>query len=56
MIADVIANYSRYRSLGAEIEKALELCGGNVAEAAKKLQLSQATLYRKIQKYGLGRK
>jgi DNA-binding NtrC family response regulator len=38
-----------------EIEKALRLSGGNVGEAAKKLQLSQATLYRKIQKYGLER-
>jgi len=38
-----------------EIEKALRSTGGNVAEAAKKLQLSQATLYRKIQKYGLER-
>jgi len=39
-----------------EIEKALRLSGDNVGEAAKKLQLSQATLYRKIQKYGLERK
>ena len=39
-----------------EIEKALQLCEGNVAEAAKRLQLSQATLYRKIQKYGVERK
>jgi len=38
-----------------EIEKALRLSGSNVGEAAKKLQLSQATLYRKIQKYGLAR-
>jgi len=39
-----------------EIEKALRLTAGNVGEAAKKLQLSQATLYRKIQKYGLERR
>jgi DNA-binding NtrC family response regulator len=39
-----------------EIEKALRLSGGNVGEAAKKLQISQATLYRKVQKYGLIRK
>jgi DNA-binding NtrC family response regulator len=39
-----------------EIEKALRLSNNNVAEAAKKLQLSQATLYRKIQKYDLERK
>ena len=39
-----------------EIEKGLRLTGGNVGEAARKLQLSQATLYRKIQKYGLARK
>ncbi|MCX8037842.1 MAG: sigma-54 dependent transcriptional regulator [Candidatus Sumerlaeia bacterium] len=39
-----------------EIERALRACDGNVGAAAKKLQLSQATLYRKIQKYGLERK
>jgi len=39
-----------------EIENALRLSGGNVGEAARKLQISQATLYRKIQKYGLVRK
>ncbi len=39
-----------------EIERALRTCDGNVGAAAKKLQLSQATLYRKIQKYGLERK
>ena len=36
-----------------EIEKALQRTGGNVGEAARKLQISQATLYRRIQKYGL---
>jgi DNA-binding NtrC family response regulator len=39
-----------------EIEKALRLSNDNVGEAAKKLQISQATLYRKVQKYGMTRK
>ena len=39
-----------------EIEKALRLTDFSVSDAARKLQLSQATLYRKIQKYGLEKK
>jgi DNA-binding NtrC family response regulator len=35
------------------IEAALARCLGNVAEASKKLKVSQATLYRKIKQYGL---
>ncbi len=35
------------------IESALSRCLGNVAEAASKLKISQATLYRKIKQYGL---
>jgi DNA-binding NtrC family response regulator len=35
------------------IEAALSRCLGNVSEAAKKLKISQATLYRKIKQYGL---
>jgi len=35
------------------IESALSRCMGNVSEAAKKLKISQATLYRKIKQYGL---
>ncbi len=35
------------------IEAALRHCGGQVAEAARKLQIGQATLYRKIKQYGL---
>lgn len=35
------------------IESALSRCLGNVAEAAGKLKISQATLYRKIKQYGL---
>lgn len=35
------------------IEAALEQCGGNVSEAAKRLRIGQATLYRKIKQYGL---
>jgi DNA-binding NtrC family response regulator len=35
------------------IEAALEKCVGNVNEAAKRLKIGQATLYRKIRQYGL---
>ncbi|MFA5812622.1 MAG: sigma-54 dependent transcriptional regulator [bacterium] len=35
------------------IESALKRCLGNVAEAARKLKIGQATLYRKIKQYGL---
>lgn len=35
------------------IEMALKHCTGNVAEAARKLQIGQATLYRKIKQFGL---
>lgn len=35
------------------IEAALARCSGNVVEAAKKLKISQATMYRKIKQYGL---
>lgn len=35
------------------IEAALQKCVGNVSEAAKKLKIGQATLYRKIRQYGL---
>lgn len=35
------------------IEQALKFCEGNVLEAAKKLKVGQATLYRKIRKFGL---
>lgn len=43
-----------------EVEKktiahAISCCGGNISMAAKKLGLGQATLYRKIKKYGLSR-
>ena len=34
------------------IEEALRQCTGNVAEAAKKLKIGQATMYRKIKQYG----
>ncbi len=36
-----------------EIARALRLCGWNVAKAAERLELGQATLYRKIKKYGI---
>ena len=35
------------------IETALKRCYGNVSEAARKLKIGQATLYRKIKLYGL---
>ena len=35
------------------IESALKQCIGNVAEAAKRLKIGQATMYRKIKQYGL---
>lgn len=37
------------------IEEALRKCEGNVLEAAKQLQVGQATLYRKIRKFGIFR-
>ncbi len=37
------------------IENALRQCDGNVLEAARKLQIGQATLYRKIRKFGIAR-
>ena len=36
-----------------EIARALRICGWNVAKAAERLDLGQATLYRKIKKYGI---
>lgn len=35
------------------IEQALQSCTGNVRMAAKRLQIGQATLYRKIKQYGI---
>ena len=35
------------------IEGALRLCQGNVAAAAKRLEISPATIYRKIKRYGI---
>ncbi len=36
-----------------EITRALRICGGNVSQAAERLGLGQATLYRKIKKYDI---
>ena len=36
-----------------EIVRALRICEGNVSRAAERLQIGQATLYRKVKKYGL---
>ena len=35
------------------IERALSICRGNVAQAARRLQIGQATMYRKIKKFNL---
>jgi transcriptional regulator of acetoin/glycerol metabolism len=35
------------------IERALSICRGNVSQAARRLQIGQATLYRKIKKFNL---
>lgn len=37
------------------IESALKKCEGNVLEAARRLKVGQATLYRKIRKFGLSK-
>ncbi|MCE9624685.1 MAG: sigma-54 dependent transcriptional regulator [Deltaproteobacteria bacterium] len=37
------------------IESALKKCEGNVLEAARRLKVGQATLYRKIRKFGIAR-
>ena len=36
------------------IERALQDCGGNRTEAAKRLGISRRTLHRKLKSYGLG--
>lgn len=36
-----------------EIQRALDVCSGNVQEVARRMEVSPATLYRKIEKYGL---
>ncbi|MCL5270712.1 MAG: sigma-54 dependent transcriptional regulator [bacterium] len=36
-----------------QIQTALDVCHGNVQEVARRLEISPATLYRKIEKYGL---
>ncbi|MHC4934164.1 MAG: sigma-54-dependent transcriptional regulator [Planctomycetota bacterium] len=35
------------------IQRALSICRGNVSQASRRLQIGQATLYRKIKKYNL---
>ena len=46
------------RSLASEerhlIERALQITGWNVAEAARRLEIGRATIYRKIERYALG--
>jgi transcriptional regulator of acetoin/glycerol metabolism len=36
------------------IRHALKVTGGNIVEAARKLQLGRATIYRLMEKYGIG--
>jgi len=36
-----------------ELQRALDICRGNVQEVARRMEISPATLYRKIEKYGL---
>jgi DNA-binding NtrC family response regulator len=38
----------------AMIRKALDACGGNRAEAARRLNINRQLLYTKMQRYGLG--
>jgi len=53
-------NHARIRpfweSEKAILNQALLACHGNVGEAAKRLEVSRATLYRKTKQYGLGTK
>ncbi len=35
------------------ISKAIEMCGGNLSNAAEELGIGRTTLYRKMKKYGL---
>lgn len=37
------------------VQDALEICGGNVSAAAKRLGIGRATFYRKLMRYGLSR-
>ena len=37
------------------IERALKKCEGNILEAARRLKVGQATLYRKIRKFGIAK-
>ena len=48
------ANISRIEDIElAAIEKAVELTGGNISQAAEELGVSRVTLYRKMEKYSI---
>jgi DNA-binding NtrC family response regulator len=49
--SDVILPFTEVEK--REIARALRICDWNVAAAAQRLQLGQATVYRKIKKYGI---
>jgi transcriptional regulator of acetoin/glycerol metabolism len=46
--------FSLERTEKAQIQRALEACGGNRERAAKLLGISRATIFRKIREYKLG--
>jgi DNA-binding NtrC family response regulator len=51
---DAFRRVQRFQEVEKQaILQALKVCRGNIAEAARKLGLGQATLYRKVKKYGL---
>lgn len=44
---------SLHHTFRRAVETALEECGGNVSQAARKLQIARSTLYRKMKEFGL---
>ena len=49
---NVISGQKR-NAVGEEIKKTIEMCEGNKSKAAKNLQISRTTLYRKMLKYNI---
>jgi DNA-binding NtrC family response regulator len=51
---DSVPGILRFHDLEKQaLLQAVEVCNGNVGEAARRLGIGQATLYRKIKKYGV---